>query len=121
MRDTQCRWCCFERAVFRVAACVMTAPSALRVPLLQAYPEWSAKRERTQAAFRSPYKGGFDEEMSRREASLILGVRESASKDRIKKRHRDLLMKNHPDKGGSTYMATKVNEAKDKLLGGGAS
>ena len=107
--------------MFRVAACVMTAPSALRVPLLQAYPEWSAKRERTQAAFRSPYKGGFDEEMSRREASLILGVRESASKDRIKKRHRDLLMKNHPDKGGSTYMATKVNEAKDKLLGGGAS
>lgn len=44
--------------------------------------------------------------------------RESASKERIKKRHRELLIRNHPDKGGSTFVATKINEAKDKLLGG---
>ena len=56
--------------------------------------------------------------MTRREAALILGVRESAKPERIKKRHRSLLMINHPDtKHGSTLLATKINEAKDILLG----
>jgi len=41
----------------------------------QAYPAWKENRERTKAHFRSPYKGGFEEEMTRREAALILGVR----------------------------------------------
>ena len=87
----------------------------------QAYPAWREKRDKTKAHFRSPYKGGFEDEMTRREAALILGVRESASKDRIKKRHRELLMRNHPDRGGSTFIATKINEAKDTLTGGGTA
>lgn len=85
--------------------------------VLEAYPKWKATREVTKAAFRSPYKGGFEEEMTRREAALILGVRESADPKRIKDRHRKLLMANHPDAGGSTFLATKLNEAKDVLLG----
>ncbi len=63
------------------------------------------------------YKGPFEPEMTKREAALILGVRESASADRIKEAHRRVLMLNHPDTGGSTYVATKINEAKEKLLG----
>ena len=55
--------------------------------------------------------------MTKREAALILGVRESASKERVKEAHRKVLMLNHPDTGGSTYVATKINEAKDMLLG----
>ncbi|CAM9177369.1 unnamed protein product [Choristocarpus tenellus] len=64
------------------------------------------------------YEGGFEDKMSRKEAALILGVRESATPQRIKDAHRRILMINHPDKGGSKYMAAKINEAKELLLKG---
>mmetsp|Transcript_7448 Transcript_7448/g.12511 ORF Transcript_7448/g.12511 Transcript_7448/m.12511 type:complete len:204 (+) Transcript_7448:72-683(+) len=64
------------------------------------------------------YEGGFEAKMTRREAALILGVRESANEKRIKDAHRRILVKNHPDRGGSAYIASKVNEAKDFLLKG---
>jgi DnaJ homolog subfamily C member 19 len=63
------------------------------------------------------YRGGFDSKMSRREASLVLGLREGASKDAIKDAHRRIMIANHPDRGGSPYLATKINEAKDTLEG----
>ena len=66
------------------------------------------------------YEGGFEDTMTRREAALILGVRESSSPERIKAAHRKLLVLNHPDTGGSTYMAGKINEAKELLLKGRA-
>jgi Sec-independent protein translocase protein TatA len=64
------------------------------------------------------YEGGFEETMTRREAALILGVRESSPASRIKEAHRKLLVLNHPDTGGSTYVAGKINEAKELLLKG---
>ena len=51
------------------------------------------------------YEGGFEDEMTRAEASLILGVRESASAKRIKDAHRTILIANHPDTGGSNFIA----------------
>lgn len=64
------------------------------------------------------YEGPFEDTMTRREAALILGVRESATAQRIKDAHRRILRINHPDMGGSAFLSAKVNEAKELLIKG---
>ncbi|HTP75659.1 MAG TPA: DnaJ domain-containing protein [Rhizomicrobium sp.] len=54
--------------------------------------------------------------MSRAEALKVLGLEEGASDDEIRAAHRRLMLQNHPDKGGTDYIAAKINEAKDVLL-----
>lgn len=61
------------------------------------------------------YKGGFEPIMNKREASLILGISPNSNTDKIKQAHKRIMILNHPDKGGSPYMASKINEAKDML------
>ncbi|MEM7443617.1 MAG: DnaJ domain-containing protein [Pseudomonadota bacterium] len=56
--------------------------------------------------------------MSRDEAFAILGLEEGASDEDIRHAHKRLMLKVHPDQGGSDYLATKLNEAKDILLKG---
>ncbi|XP_065858324.1 mitochondrial import inner membrane translocase subunit TIM14-1-like [Euphorbia lathyris] len=79
---------------------------------------WQAFKARPPASkMRRFYEGGFQPVMTKREAALILGVRESFATDKVKEAHRRVMVANHPDAGGSHYLASKINEAKDLMLG----
>ena len=118
-----------------VAAAALTARSAI-----QYYQVWKVTPR-----LRKFYEGGFEATMDKREAALILGLRcvrrqrssaspkvparaaltprrrrrESAARNerKVKEAHRRIMIANHPDSGGSDYIASKVNEAKDVMLG----
>jgi hypothetical protein len=84
------------------------------VPLLEAWldrihPDW---REASEAAL--PASGG---PMTRAEALVVLGLRDGASEEEIRAAHRRLMQAAHPDRGGSDWLASRINEARDLLLG----
>ena len=90
------------------------------VPLLEAY------FDRRFAGWRENAQGDRDTRtrthahsgvMTKEEAYQILGLQPDASLDEIRKAHRTLMKKLHPDQGGTAYLAARVNEAREVLLG----
>ena len=56
--------------------------------------------------------------MTRAEALEVLGLSEAATDDEVRAAYSELITKVHPDRGGTAYLATRVNLARDLLLGG---
>jgi hypothetical protein len=90
--------------------------------VMEAYLDWrlpgwrdqdSESTERT----RSGRRGARSNRMTAEEAHAVLGIGRGASEEDIRQAHRRLMMKMHPDQGGSTYLAARINEAKEVLLG----
>jgi hypothetical protein len=89
------------------------------VSLLESYldrrfPAWRQNAQGNPAGGQSrPASSG---KMTDEEAYQILGLQPGAGRDEIGRAHRALMKKLHPDQGGSTYLAARVNQAKDTLL-----
>ena len=97
--------------------CLRSDPDGVR--LLEAYldrrfPAWRehAESDADPGPRPSPQTGAMTVE----EAYQILGVEPGADAEEVRRAHRSLMKKLHPDQGGTTYLAARINQAKDVLL-----
>jgi hypothetical protein len=100
--------------------CLRDDPEGAR--FLEAYldrrfPGWRAAREDEPDTWgRRPAIAPRQGAMTEDEAYEVLGLRKGATRDDVMRSHRSLIKKLHPDQGGSTDLAARVNEAKDVLM-----
>jgi hypothetical protein len=101
------------------------ADDAQAAQLLEAYLDrldtnWRSEEAASHAgaAHGGTPSGAAADAMSRAEALAMLGLADGADADAIKDAHRRLMMKLHPDHGGTAYLAARLNRAREILLAG---
>lgn len=102
------------------AAIAGVLPLLRRLPALLKHLPWLARlvsaAGAAQAGTGGPQERQGKETMSEAEACEILGVKPGCSREEVIAAHRRLMQKLHPDRGGSDYLAARVNEARRVLL-----
>ncbi len=106
-----------EAALMELAA--ETANDEESAQLLEAYldrrmPDWRANVDSDAGARSTGTRNSGA--MTEQEACQILGLEPGATVAQIRKAHRSLMQRVHPDVGGSSFLAQRINEAKDFLL-----
>lgn len=112
---------------------VLTAALAAVIPLLRKLPallRYAPMFRKVMGDASGPRPGGQSEQagpagnrtatsgaMAQQEACDLLGVKPGCSRDEVITAHRKLMQKVHPDRGGNDYLAAKLNEARDVLIG----
>jgi hypothetical protein len=92
------------------------------VPLIEAYLDrvhgagWRERNSGRQSSDNATPRHASSA-MTREEALEVLGLQPTASEAEIRETYHSLMMKLHPDHGGSDYLAAQVNRARDVLLG----
>jgi hypothetical protein len=94
-----------------LADCAANDPES--APLLEAWLDRTDPLWREEPPPARPAAGP----MTRAEALAVLGLQEGASEAEIRAAHRRLMQSAHPDRGGSDWLAARVNEAREVLLG----
>ena len=101
-----------------IAGLVALLPRALQVvkylPFISRMYQQTAQNSQTNS--QSPPPRG-KQTMSAEEAMEVLGLKPGHTKDDVIQAHRRMMQKVHPDRGGSDYLASQINKAKDTLLG----
>jgi len=76
---------------------------------------WQAKQQGKPNTEQTSSATSFSGKMSVKEAQEIMGLTSLESVAQVSKRHKELMQKMHPDRGGSDYLAAQINQAKETL------
>lgn len=107
----------FDQLCDLLMSCQQTDPQSAQVLMSYLDREHPGWRDTTDHQEHTNSNSSNSDGMTRQEALKILGLEDGANDQSIRDAHHRLIALLHPDKGGSTYLAAKINQAKDFLLG----
>lgn len=101
----------FDWEIFFIFTALSLIPLTLFIILSQKQHNQKRNTEK-----KTPHQQIIEEELSLQNAYQVLGLKSGVSRKEVFNSHKKLMMVNHPDKGGSEYIAQLLNQARDKIL-----